>query len=583
MGRPVRWFLPPRREQGGGGFSQRSNSLRLRVSVLKNPRRDTPAILAELAQFFSAPRIQRAGGAFLVGGFLRDALLAGPAVVAGNGPAPPPDLDIAVPVAWGEVQDLGRELAQRLGSVHVPLGPAHGVARVVVDPVEPAERAAAPSPSPRLRTIDLSGFSGSIEADLARRDFTVNALALPLSQWRIIQEPPGGVGGWAGAVIDPFGGRGDLTQKRLRAVSPGVFRADPGRLLRGVRLAGQLKFRLEPETARHIRANAPRLEQVAPERVRDEFLALLAGDGARGQLEVLDRLDLLCRIIPELSPTKGFAQPRVHYWDVWNHLLHTVEYAEMVTRGHQNSAIYSLAPWTAETAEYFGQEAGDGHTRRTILKLAGLLHDIAKPQTRQPDATGRIRFPGHSELGAAMAEARLTHLRLSARSVALVARMVERHLRPAQLRQGRAEPSRRAIYRYFRDVKEVAVDTIYLAMADYRAAKGPEIDPDHWANHARMLAYVLQTGAQQLLVSAPMSGWTAGPVPAPGPARLLTGHDLMRHFNLPPGPQIGRLLAQLDEAQAVGEVATRAEALELAAAALAPTAPPALLPAGEEG
>ncbi len=581
MGRSVQPVRSARRERGRDSFSWRSNSLRLRVSVLKNPRQDTPAILAELAQFFSGPCIQRMGGAFLVGGFLREALLAGPSPAAAAGPTAH-DLDIAVPVAQDAVQGLGQELAQRLGGVHVPLGPSHGVARVVVEPAESEELSGGRSPRPRPQTIDLSGFSGSIAADLARRDFTVNALALPLSQWRLIQGPPGGADGWNSAVIDPFGGRADLAQKRLRAVGPGVFRDDPGRLLRGVRLAGRLKFRLEPETARRIRANAPLLERVAPERVRDEFLALLAGNGARGQLEVLDRLDLLCRIIPELALTKGVDQPRVHYWDVWNHLLHTVEYAEMVTRGHQNSAIYSLVPWTVETAEYFEQEAGDGHTRRTILKLAGLLHDIAKPQTRQPDATGRIRFPGHSELGAEMAEARLTRLRLSARSVTLVARMVERHLRPAQLRQGRDAPSRRAIYRYFRDVKEVAVDTIYLAMADYLAAKGPEIAPDHWADHARMLAYVLQAGAQRSPGSAPVSPPGSAPGPAPGPARLLTGHDLMRHFDLPPGPQLGRLLTRLAEAQAIGEVATREDALELAAMTLETTALSTLLPEEDE-
>ena len=475
-------------------------------------------------------------------------MLAGLASTTGTSPESPHDLDIAVPVPWYGVQDLGRELARHLGSTHAPLRPARGVSRLVVD------RGSEPGQPPVI--IDLSGYyddyddDDDIKYDLARRDFTVNALALPLHLWQ-----PGPVSAWADAVLDPLNGRADLAQKRIRMVSPDVFRHDPGRLLRGVRLAGQLKFRLEPETARRIRADAPLLERVAPERVRDEFLRILAGDGARGQLEVLDRLDLLCRIIPELALTKGVDQPRVHYWDVWNHLLHTVEYAELVTRGHQHSAIYSLAPWTAETAEHFGQEVSDGHTRRTILKLAGLLHDIAKPQTRKADATGRIRFLGHSELGAEMVESRLSQLRLSTRGVAMVARMVEHHLRPAQLRQGDDKPSRRAIYRYFRDLEEVSIDTIYLALADYLAAKGPEIAPDPWASHARMLAYVLETGTGQTGID------DAGP----GPARLLNGHDLMQYFDLAPGPRIGRLLEQLAEAQATGEIATREEALERAA------------------
>ena len=524
---------------------------------------DIPAILTEIARFFSARfpyRPHREEAAFLVGGFLRDAMLAG---LSGSSPssgdaATPHDLDITVPVFDSEVQAVGQELAQRLGGVCVPHNLARGVFQVVVK--------SSPASDTGPLVVDLVGFTGSIEEDLARRDFTVNAMALPLNhpsllnldpnQWNL--PPDYSADYWTGAVIDPFGGREDLARKQIRAVTPDVFRYDPGRLLRAVRLAGQLKFRLEPETARQIRADAPLLERVAPERVRDEFMTILARDGARGQLEVLDRLDLLCRIIPELALTKGVDQPRAHYWDVWNHLMHTVEYAEMVTRGHQNSAIYFSAPWTAESAEYFAQEVGDGYSRRTILKLAGLLHDIAKPQTKGPDATGRIRFLGHSELGAEMVEARLTQMRFSSRIVAMVARMVEHHLRPSQLRHGQEEPSRRAMYRYYRSVQDVAVDTVYLAMADYLAAKGPEISADHWANHARMLGRLLQAGSD-------MTGQSPGQGVSRGPERLLTGHDLMQHFNLPPGPQIGRLLEHIEEARAAGEVSTREEALALAA------------------
>ena len=356
---------------------------------------------------------------------------------------------------------------------------------------------------------------------------------------------------WEGDLIDPFGGRQDVARKHIRTVNEQVFQHDPGRLLRAPRLAGQLKFMLEPGTARQIRQDAPLLERVAPERVRDEFMAILARDGARGQLEVLDRLDLLCRIIPELELTKGVDQPNAHYWDVWNHNLHTVEYAELITRGHQNSAIYSLAPWNAEVEAYFAEEVGDGFSRRTVLKLAGLLHDIAKPQTKAPDKTGRIRFLGHSELGAEMVTERLPQLRFSARLVSMVAPYGGTS--PASLPvapRRRGNVTTRAVHRYYRDVGDVAVDTIYLAMADYLAAKGPEVVADRWASHARMLGNLLQAEREQ--------------APARGLQRLVNGHDLMQRLGIPPGPQVGRLLAQIDEARAAGEVATREEALALA-------------------
>ena len=506
-------------------------------------------ILTQLAQFFAtrfpppAPGRRRfwENEAFLAGGFLRDALLYGTA-------ASPHDLDVAVPVRGYDLLRLSEELADVLGGTCVPHSLAHGVYQVIL----PSEDAAG-----QRTVIDLAGFNAEddIEDDLATRDFTVNAMALSLNHPSLQQlRPDGGMppaSEWASDVVDPFGGLGDLARKQLRAINAGVFRRDPGRMLRGIRLAGQLKFRLEPETARQIRADAPGVAEVSPERTRNELLLILSRDGSRALLEILDRLDLLCRVIPELEATKGVDQPRAHhYWDVWNHLLHAVEYAELVTRGHQNSAIYSLAPWTAETADYFAQEVSDGHTRRTLLKLTALLHDIAKPQTKGPDDTGRIRFLGHSELGAEMATERLTQLRLSSRGVDTVARMITHHLRPSQLRQGRKSPTPRAVHRYYRDLGDVAVDTIYLAMADYLAAKGPEVVADQWANHARMLADLLQAEREQ--------------APAQGPDRLVNGHDLMQCLNLPPGPRIGRLLEQIDEARAAGEIATRAEALELA-------------------
>ena len=139
-------------------------------------------------------------------------------------------------------------------------------------------------------------------------------------------------------------------------------------------------------------ADASQVSRVAPERLRDEFMAILTLDGAKGSLEALDRLDLLCRVIPELEHTKGVDQPNVHYWDVWGHILHTVENAERITKGHQHSPIFTLIYWTPETDTYFSQPASDGYSRRTMLKLGALFHDIAKPQTKQQDDTGRTRF-----------------------------------------------------------------------------------------------------------------------------------------------------------------------------------------------
>lgn len=483
-------------------------------------------MLTRLKQFFSS----RGGGAYLVGGYLRDSIVSLPAQ---------DEVDIAMP---GDPQSTGRDLALALSGTYIPLGPAHGVARVV-----------AVADEGRRWTIDLKGYSGTIQEDLAQRDFTIDAMALPLENW-----DPSITGITEESIEDPFNGRQDLAGRRIRVVGAQVFRQDPVRLLRAVRLAARMNFMLDPETARLVRADSHRISQVSGERVRDEFLALLRLDGARAHLEVLDRLDLLCRIIPELAVTKGVEQPKQHYWDVWGHSLHAVENAELVTKGHQNSPIYTQVPWKAETNEYFSQEVSDGHTRRTILKLAALFHDIAKPQTKKKDDTGRTRFLGHPKLGATMAATRLGQMRVSSRGITMVSKMVEHHLRPMHMMQGVDSPTRRAVFRYFRDVGDVAIDTLYLSLADHLAAKGPELSTDEWIGHARMVGRVLDAHDE-----AP----TGDGSPA-GPGKLVTGNDLMEHFSLEPGPMIGSMLEKIDEARAAGEVTSKSEALAMAGAAL---------------
>ena len=287
------------------------------------------------------------------------------------------DIDLVVS---GDPTGAGRAVADLLGGTLVPL-PLWNIVRVALPAVEPGG-------PPFL--IDIAGYDGPFEENLRVRDFTVDALGLPLASWDTDDR--------IAAVVDPLNGRADLARGVLRAGGDGVFQADPGRMLRGVRLANQLGFRMEPDTVRLIRRDAPLLHRVSGERIRDEFMAILAADGARTRLEILDRLDLLCRVIPELEATRNCEQPRSHhYWDVWGHSLHCVEYAEAITAGHRNNAIYTMAPWTALGDAWFSEPVGDGHNRRTVLKLAALLHDIAKPQTRGPDARGRIRFLGHSE------------------------------------------------------------------------------------------------------------------------------------------------------------------------------------------
>jgi poly(A) polymerase len=207
-----------------------------------------------------------------------------------------------------------------------------------------------------------------------------------------------------------------------------------------------------------------------------------------------------------------------------------------------------LAWWDGGRA-YFREEVLAERPRSAVLKLGGLLHDIAKPEAKTFDATGRMRFFGHADVGAEKASRVLRRLHFSAREVALVQTMVKAHLRPIQMGQ-QGPPTGRALYRYFRDCGDAAIDTLFLSLADHLATVGPRVSISGWRHHVALVHYILTKRFQEEEVASPV--------------KLLGGDELMAELNLSPGPLVGRLLEAVREAQAAGEVSTREEALELA-------------------
>ena len=191
-----------------------------------------------------------------------------------------------------------RPLALRIGGTVVVLDELRGVVRV-----------ASPTGGAQPQ-IDVTPIEGTIEDDLRRRDFTLDAMAVPLHEIGAVLP-----------VIDPVDGVADAKAKVVRAISPAVFDDDPGRLLRAPRLAAQLGFEIEASTRHAIRARAHLVDTVAAERVRDELLKILAEPGASDSLRLLDDLGLLCRVLPELDAARGVAQPKEHHWDVFDHSM----------------------------------------------------------------------------------------------------------------------------------------------------------------------------------------------------------------------------------------------------------------------
>ena len=475
---------------------------------------ETRLIAGRTARFLTARGVE----AYLVGGAVRDALLG----------SDTRDLDIA---ARGCAHELGKSLAELLEGNFVSLDSARDIARVVV-----------PTRT-RNALIDISRMdAGGIEADLRRRDFRMDAIAVEIEA----------VARDSWDLLDPLGGAEDIRARRVQAVSDDVFAADPIRLLRAVRLAAETGFSIERQTASTIRREAGELAQSSPERVREEFLRILAAPGTERWIRMMDEFGILSVIVPELDLARGVEQPKEHYYDVFNHMTAAAGFADrIITGSFERDFIAELMPRFDGMDDYFRQDLSDGHTRGTMLKLAALFHDIAKPDTKTLEPSGRIRFFGHSEVGEEMVEVMLKRLRVGRRGVGAVKAMVRHHLRPGQMAAEGALPTKRAIHRYYRDLGDVALDTIYLNMADFLAARGPTLTPSRMEEWAGVASHILKVGPQREEPHAKSAG-------------LLTGHDVMDDLNLAPGPAVGLILRAVAEAEASGRISTREEALELA-------------------
>ncbi|TES84460.1 MAG: CCA tRNA nucleotidyltransferase [Dehalococcoidia bacterium] len=474
------------------------------------------AILTAVSDCLSGQKVK----AYLVGGFIRDALLERATA----------DIDIALAA---DALELAPKIADALGGKFVPLDKQNRICRVVVMDKK--------APSGGRWQLDFTSFEDSIEQDLSRRDFTIDAIAVALEE--VSREDF--------TAIDPFGGQADLRNKVIRAVAETAFEDDAVRLLRAARLAAELGFSLDEPTGALVKSQSQLIADVAGERLREELVRLLTVPHPERFLPHLDELGLITALFPELAGTKGVEQPREHSWNVFDHSLQTVIAVDFLL--HQGSWPYAsdevlaVVPWSEALAEHFNREVGGGSSRRSLLKLAALLHDICKPETKAVGEDGRTHFLEHAKLGAAAAADILARLRFSGKEAKLVEIVINYHMRPGQMSQ-QGLPTQRAIYRYFRDTDEAGIDILFLSLADHLATRGPNLDMAGWTEHARMVEYVLEKHfEQQKLVE---------------PVRLVDGHDLINIFGLSPGPALGEILEAVREAQASGELSDRQEALD---------------------
>jgi poly(A) polymerase len=434
--------------------------------------------------------------AWIVGGALRDELLGRPVR----------DVDIAVA---GDPERAARETAAELRGPVFQLSGVFGAWRVI-------DRRGG-------RVFDFSPLQGdTIEDDLARRDFTVNAMARPRA---------------GGDLIDPHGGRADLESRTLRVLGPQAYETDPLRALRLVRLAAELDFTSDPTTESLTRAAAPRVADAAGERVFAELRRLVIADGLLDGLALADRLGVLASVLPEVSALHSVEQSHYHHLDVYDHTVEVLSQLMELER--------DVSPRLRSALD---EPLADELNRGQALRLGALLHDIGKPVTREVRDDGRVTFMRHDRIGAEMVRGVCRRLRTSERLSAFVEALTRHHLALGFLVHERPL-DRRTVYRYLARTTPVEVEVTLLSCADRLATRGRKAEQ---ATEAHLEL------ARELMEAA--LDWREQGPPRPP----LRGDELAAELGIPPGPELGRLIRELTEAAYAGEARTRGEAVELA-------------------
>lgn len=466
----------------------------------------TLSLLVDLA-------VRRGEHLYLVGGFLRDVLLGR----SSN------EVDLVARSA----SELAAACASEQGVRVVQIDRRFGTLRLI----PPEAKRSGP-----IRSLDLSSLRGSsILEDLKSRDFTVNAMAVDLLAW--------GNNGRL-QLIDPLGGLADLHSSRLRACTSRSFVDDPLRVLRAYRFLGFPLFSLDSRTRTWMRGAGRNLGGVAVERVRDELSLILEAPCSASIFRMLDEDGVLQFLLPECEPMRGLQQNESHHLDGWAHSLLTLEVLEDLLARPE-----ILVPGSAsEVSAILEEKLGGERTRSGVVKLAALLHDVAKPVCKTVTERGIVHFYGHEVAGARLAASLCSRLRYSNREIHEVSELVRQHMRVGHLLR-LDPPSSRALSRFFRLGPSLFLPLILLAAADYGAARGPLSPGSDLTRIGEQVVHWLEFYHRELRPRGTVT-------------MLINGHDLMKELHLSPGPLVGRLLRTVNELRWEGRISSREEALQ---------------------
>ncbi len=451
------------------------------------------------------------------------------------------DLDFAAP---SHGISLARRVADALQADFMVLDADRDTGRVIVTEEDNSHT-----------YLDFATYRGgmTIESDLRARDFTMNAIAYNIHN---------------DTIIDPLNGASDLRAKLIRACSSTSIQDDPIRILRAIRQAAAFEFKIDLATRKSMKEAASLLPKSSPERQRDEIFKILEGPRPDASMRALEMLGVFPHLMPELSAMKGVTQSLPHIYDVWEHTLSVLRHLEGILAAlrvgysaEETNDMFtglltlSLGRYRENFAAHFNESLNTDRSVRAALFFAALYHDVQKPATRSVDEAGRIHFYEHEAKGAEVAAERARAFNLSNDEVDRIRKIVLNHMRflsfTSRLEKAGELPTRKAIYRFFRDTGESGVDLVLLALADLRGMCDHTLTQEAWTRALDVARILLENYWEK-------------PAETVAPPRLLDGNDLMQELNLQPGRIIGQLLEAIREAQATGKIETREQALAFA-------------------
>jgi len=379
-----------------------------------------------------------------------------------------------------------------------------------------------------IYTYDFTRMrSKSFLKDLALRDFTINTLAVDLG----IKNP---------VLQDNFGAKKDLRARVIRAVGKGVIAQDPVRILRGFAFMVNYDFRIENKTLKIMADSKGLIKKSSPERISEELFKIFKSRDSYQAIKIMSKAKIIDQVMPYIDKTRGVHQGDFHHLDVWEHSIETLRQFELL----YNRKLCK----NKEIISYLDEELAQGRRRIQILKLACLLHDIGKPL-----AKGRLKkrtiFHTHEKIGRDLAENIANGLRISLREKETLKKMIFWHLRPGYLAD-QITPTKRAVYRFFRDTQREGVGVVLLSLSDWRATRGPKTSEKKRKRHERIMLSLID----DYLLSQKRK-----PLP-----KLVDGYNIMNKLNLTPGPLVGQILKKIREEQALGKISVKKEAFELA-------------------